>query len=110
MNALLMTLVAGAVLAAPTTVVPKNDNAAPGRKVYDAKCAACHGKTGTGSPAMAKMFKVSPDLMDLTGVTAGKLSVDDLKKVGYVVKAGPGATVQAVAFDPKTGTSRGASR
>jgi hypothetical protein len=33
-----------------------------------------------------------------------------LKKMGYTVKTGPGATVQAVAFDPQSGACRGTSR
>jgi gamma-glutamyltranspeptidase/glutathione hydrolase len=36
--------------------------------------------------------------------------VDYLKKAGYTVQRGPGARIHAVAFDPKTGTIRAASR
>lgn len=36
------------------------------KKIYDAKCATCHGKDGKGKAAMAKMFKVSPSALDLT--------------------------------------------
>ena len=37
-----------------------------GKALYGAKCASCHGKDGQGNPAMAKMFKVPPAVMDLT--------------------------------------------
>jgi cytochrome c6 len=35
-------------------------------KLFDAKCASCHAKTGKGNPSMAKMFKVEPSALDLT--------------------------------------------
>lgn len=34
--------------------------------LYNSKCASCHGKDGKGNPAMAKMFKVEPAVLDLT--------------------------------------------
>jgi gamma-glutamyltranspeptidase/glutathione hydrolase len=33
-----------------------------------------------------------------------------LEKVGYRIKTGPGATVQAVSFDPQSGACRSATR
>lgn len=38
-----------------------------GKDVYEkTKCSSCHGKDAKGSPAMAKMFKVAPEKLDLT--------------------------------------------
>jgi gamma-glutamyltranspeptidase/glutathione hydrolase len=49
--------------------------------------------------------------LDLTmEATWPEATVAHLKKVGYTVKTGPGATVQAVAFDPQSGACRSASR
>lgn len=35
------------------------------KKVYDKKCASCHGKDGKGNPAMAKMFKADVSFLNL---------------------------------------------
>ena len=35
------------------------------KKIYDAKCASCHGKDGRGSAAMAKVFKVDPAALSI---------------------------------------------
>ncbi|PJA16910.1 MAG: hypothetical protein COX65_01635 [Elusimicrobia bacterium CG_4_10_14_0_2_um_filter_56_8] len=44
-------------------------------------CASCHGKNGKGNPAMAKMFKVKPEAMDLTGKVVQGKSDEDLAGV-----------------------------
>lgn len=36
-----------------------------GKKVYDKKCASCHGKDGKGNAAMLKMLKVDASLLNL---------------------------------------------
>ncbi|OGW13654.1 MAG: hypothetical protein A2W77_05920 [Nitrospinae bacterium RIFCSPLOWO2_12_39_16] len=36
-----------------------------GKKIYDKKCASCHGKDGKGNSAMVKMLKVDASLLDL---------------------------------------------
>ncbi len=52
----------------------------PGKKLYDAKCASCHGKNGKGSPAMAKAFKVAPAALDLTSQPVAEKKDEDLLK------------------------------
>ena len=37
-----------------------------GQKVFDARCAVCHGIDAKGSPSMAKTLKVDPLVLDLT--------------------------------------------
>lgn len=36
-----------------------------GKKIYDKKCASCHGKDGKGNQAMVKMLKVDISLLDI---------------------------------------------
>lgn len=36
-----------------------------GKKIYDKKCASCHGKDGKGNAAMLKMLKVDISLLNL---------------------------------------------
>lgn len=60
-------------------------------KTFAAKCASCHGKDAKGNPAMAKMFKVEPSAMDLTG---GKASGE----LAGVISKGKG---KMPAFDGK---------
>lgn len=36
-----------------------------GKKIYDKKCASCHGKDGKGNVAMLKMLKVDVSLLNL---------------------------------------------
>lgn len=35
------------------------------KKIYDKKCASCHGKDGKGNPSMAKMFKADVSFLNL---------------------------------------------
>jgi len=35
------------------------------KKIYDKKCASCHGKDGKGNAAMIKMLKADASLLDL---------------------------------------------
>ena len=37
-----------------------------GKTAYMAKCKVCHAENGTGSPAVEKMLKIDPSLLDLT--------------------------------------------
>lgn len=53
----------------------------PSKKLYDTKCASCHGKDLKGNATMAKMFKVEPSLMDLTTSVTGAKSDDELVKL-----------------------------
>ena len=48
---------------------------------YNKMCASCHGKNKKGNPAMAKMFKVKPEAMDLTGKVVQGKSDEDLAGV-----------------------------
>ncbi|HEY5040258.1 MAG TPA: cytochrome c [bacterium] len=53
---------------------------APGQKIFEGKCAQCHGKDAKGMPKMAKVLKVDPMLVDLTRDDAVKLSTEDKVK------------------------------
>lgn len=54
-----------------------------GSDIYKAKCAMCHGATGTPSPGMAKMLGVKP----VSDPYMQKLTVEQIKAV---VKNGKG--------------------
>ena len=54
-----------------------------GGAVYKSKCAACHGATGTPSPAMAKMMGIKP----VSDPAIAGLSAD---QVAAAVKEGKG--------------------
>jgi mono/diheme cytochrome c family protein len=54
-----------------------------GEATYKAKCASCHGATGTPSPGMAKMMGIKP----ASDPEAKKLSV---AQISAVVKGGKG--------------------
>ncbi|MFA6093792.1 MAG: c-type cytochrome [Elusimicrobiota bacterium] len=41
-----------------------------GKKIYDAKCAACHGKDGKGNAGLAKAMKLDAKKLDLLGAPA----------------------------------------
>jgi len=48
-----------------------------GKKIYDKKCASCHGKNGKGNASMVKMLKVDLSLFDLIDkVTLDKTDED----------------------------------
>ena len=53
--------------------------AAEGKELYTAKCAPCHGATGEGKPAIAKMFSVTQRHLGSKEVQAK--SDADLKKI-----------------------------
>lgn len=44
-------------------------------------CVSCHGKDGKGNPGMAKMFKVAPSALDLTGAGVREKKDEDLSKI-----------------------------
>lgn len=46
-----------------------------GKKIYDKKCASCHGKDGKGNQAMLKMLKVDASLLNL--IDKGTLDKSD---------------------------------
>src|ERR1700690_2408747 len=71
----LASLICGSVMA---TGWATDAPAGGGAKVYAAKCATCHGKDGKGNPAMAKVFKVDPALMDLTAKSTQDKKDDEL--------------------------------
>ncbi len=52
-----------------------------GKKIYDTKCAGCHGADGKGKEAMAKVFKISPSELNLTSAEAAAMKDEDLLKV-----------------------------
>lgn len=55
-----------------------------GKKIYDKKCASCHGKDGKGNAAMVKMLKVAISLLDI--VDKGTLDKSDDELVSVTTK------------------------
>lgn len=51
------------------------------QKLFEAKCAKCHGKDGKGSEKMAKMFKLDAAKLSLAGAAVAKATDADLIKV-----------------------------
>ena len=78
--AMTLLLVSAALSAsAADAPAPKAD---PVAAAYKSKCASCHAKDATGSPAMAKMFKVKPAAMNLIDEdTLGKKDEDLAKTI-----------------------------
>ncbi len=73
-----LSLCAAALLPALSSAEP----APPaGKKLYDSKCAACHGPDGKGKPAMAKVFKVEPSLLDMMLPATLQKKDEDLLKI-----------------------------
>ena len=56
------------------------DDGAGGKKLFEAKCAQCHGKDAKGVAKMAKVLKVEPTMLDLTRAEAVSLSAEDMEK------------------------------
>lgn len=54
---------------------------AGGKKLYEAKCAMCHGKDAKGNPAMAKMFKLPIEAMSLVSEAAAAKPEADFIKI-----------------------------
>ncbi len=54
------------------------------KKIYDKKCASCHGKDGKGNAAMVKMLKVEAPLLNL--VDKATLDKADEDLVSIIVK------------------------
>lgn len=55
-----------------------------GKKIYEKKCASCHGKDGKGNQIMLKMLKVDISLLDI--VDKGTLDKTDDKLVSITAK------------------------
>lgn len=53
----------------------------PSKKLYDTKCASCHGKDLKGNAAMAKVFKVEPAVLDLTSAATAAKSDEELMTI-----------------------------
>ena len=54
---------------------------APGKKIFEGKCAQCHGKDAKGVAKMVKVLKVEPEVVDLTRADAVKLTAADKVKI-----------------------------
>jgi mono/diheme cytochrome c family protein len=50
------------------------DDLAPGKKLFETKCAQCHGKDAKGVPNLYKVMKLDPSLLDLTRADAVKMT------------------------------------
>ncbi len=59
----------------------------PAAAAFKAKCASCHAKDGAGNPAMAKMFKVKPEALNLVDADTLAQKDEDLAKT---VESGKG--------------------
>ena len=72
-------LLASSTLAASAAdaPAPKVD---PVAAAYKSKCASCHAKDAKGNPAMAKMFKVKPEAMNLVDEDTLEKKDEDLAK------------------------------
>ena len=57
-----------------TMVMAAGSTVPTGRKIFETKCAQCHGKDGKGNPKMVKVLKVDAALVDLT---ASKLNPEE---------------------------------
>lgn len=77
----ILVIAAGAIMAAGVVL---GADAKAGGAAFDKSCKGCHGATGTGNPALAKMF---PGMPDLTSADVQGKSDADLVKV---VKEGKG--------------------
>lgn len=62
-------------------VVPSISADAPGKKIFDSKCALCHGNNGKGKAAMAKLFKVDASALDLASDGAANKNDEELLKI-----------------------------
>ena len=78
MNLILTLMLAANAAAAPS---PAKAPEVPGQAIFAKKCTACHAKDGKGSAAMAKMFKVKPEQLDLTTDESQKKSDADATKM-----------------------------
>lgn len=61
------------------TMVPLMAGPTEGKEVYNAKCKSCHGESGQGNPAIAKMMKV--EMRPLGSKEVQAASDADLKKI-----------------------------
>jgi len=52
----------------------------PGQKVFEGKCAQCHGKDAKGLAKMAKVLKVDQDKIDLTRAEVVKMTDSEVAK------------------------------
>lgn len=69
---------AGEAAKAPASAA---DVHAAAKKTFKAQCAACHGAKAEGKEAMAKVYKVAPEALDLARGDAAAKSEAELVKV-----------------------------
>lgn len=62
-------------------LVPPSFAFSNGKGIYEKNCRMCHAVDGTGNPGMAKLFKVDPELLNLTSEKNKKRSNKELKEV-----------------------------
>src|ERR1035438_65778 len=68
-------------VSAPAVCAGDASVASNGAQIYAAKCASCHAKDGKGNPAMGKVFKVDPAVLDLVKKESLAKSDADLAKI-----------------------------
>ncbi len=56
------------------------ENPSPGRKLFEANCAQCHGSNGKGSMEAAKTLKIDPVQLDITRDWVIRESAKNLEK------------------------------
>lgn len=81
MGIIVLSIFALAAAAAGPAVPEKGADAAAGRTIFAAKCTTCHAKDAKGNPALAKMYKLDPDKLNLLSADARKMTAADQVKI-----------------------------
>lgn len=78
MNAIVLSIFA---LAAAAAAPEKEGDVALGKAIFAAKCVTCHARDAKGNPALAKMYKLDPDKLNLLSAKARKMTAADQAKI-----------------------------
>lgn len=97
---ILMTLISAGLSAGSVWAA----DAAAGHADYDKSCKSCHGATGAGNPAIAKMFKVemralgSADVQARSDADMGKIITDGKGKMKPVASVSGASVPDVIAY------------